>query len=119
MLPEVVVYIDFDETLISCVLIMRVRSNAAHSIVAVAFSEGKMHEIDAVGIAVQFLFDSVSHPEVGSGKTQTFLGDPFTLDYFGLKGDLLDIQVGAPVWQFFVLGRLHEIDSVYLILWFR
>jgi hypothetical protein len=52
LLPEVVVYIDFDETLISCVLIMRVRSNAAHSIVTVAFSEGKMHEIDAIGIAV-------------------------------------------------------------------
>ena len=76
---------------------MRVCSDAAHSIVAVAFGEGKVHEVDAVGIAVQFLFNCMSHPEVGSGKAQTFLGDSFALDHFRLEGYLLDIEVGAPV----------------------
>lgn len=43
LLSEVVVDVDLHETLISCVLVMRVGSNAAHSVVCISCHEDKSH----------------------------------------------------------------------------
>lgn len=109
--------VDLDETLVGGVLVVRVSSNAADSVVCVPCHEGKTHEVDTVRVGVQLLFDLVAHLEIGGGEAQTFLCYALSVDNLRGEADAFDLKIGPPVFQFFVLGSLREVDLVDVGFW--
>ena len=79
-LSKIVVDVDLDQPAIEGVLVVRVGADAADSVVALPLQEGELDHVDAVRVAVQFLFDLVGHLQVGCWKAETDASYALTVD---------------------------------------
>lgn len=68
LFAEVVVDEYLHETLVGCVLVVRIGSDATHPVVLAPICENELHQVDPVGVGVQFLLDGVGHLQVGGRK---------------------------------------------------
>ena len=80
-LSEVVVDVYLDQSAVEGVLVVRVGADAADAVVAFPLQEGELHQVDAVGVAVQSLLDLVGHFQVGRREAQADARDALAVDH--------------------------------------